>query len=153
MRGAIGCGACVVALALAGCDRAAPGDPPADAHPRTVSAHERWRNPLLNIPRIARVFWRRDAKDRFVTIVQVPRSGATESVWMTYGDRLVKVGELDPADRGEAAPVAEGPVEVRIVQDTEPATVTAELVIRYRPGETTTSAAALISARVTTEPH
>lgn len=104
---------------------------------------------LLRIPRIGTLAWRYDRRERFVTVLEVPGGGATESVWMTVAGRLVKIGGVDPGDQAEAGPVAGGPVDVRVVQSTEPETVTARVRVVYNGVEPVP----LVTARVRTRSH
>ena len=108
---------------------------------------------LLRIPDIGRVAWRYDSRERFVTVLDVPDGGASEDVWMTVGGRLVKIGQLDPGDRGEAGAVAQGPVDVRVVQKTEPATVTATIHVVYAGDRNAAASAPLVTARIATRDH
>lgn len=108
---------------------------------------------LLSIPWIGRVRWRYDEHERFVTILDVPEGGATESVWMTIDGRLVKIGDLDPGDRAENDGVREGPVDIKVVQLTEPATVVAKVRVIYGGGQNSSASAPLVTARITTRDH
>lgn len=108
---------------------------------------------LLSIPWIGRVRWRYDENERFVTILDVPSGGASEAVWMTIDGRLVKIGDLDPGDRAENDGVSEGPVDIKVVQVTEPATVVAKVRVVYGRGRNSQASAPLVTARITTRDH
>jgi hypothetical protein len=107
---------------------------------------------LLTIPWVAHVRWRYDADERFVTIIEVPAGGATGTVWMTAAGRRERIGWVHPGHRAESQPVREGPVEIRVVQSTEPATVIAKVRVVYARGRNSLSAAQ-VSARVRTHDH
>lgn len=116
---------------------------------RDRAARRALGHPLLTIPGVGTVRWRVEDPPRYVTMLYVPAGGATESVWMTVDGRLVKIGELQPGDQADAGPVARGPVDIKIVQSTEPKTVTARIRVVYNRVEPVP----LVTARVRTRSH
>jgi hypothetical protein len=154
-------------VTLAGCDagggaprgRAAHRETAATGPTARVQTARRRRarilagEPLLSVPGIGTVRWRYTARGRFVTILDIPDGGATEAVRITAGGRLRRLGNLQPGQRAVSRPVREGPVAVRVVQSTEPATVVATIHVVYERGRNVSAAAPLVTSRIETRDH